>query len=187
MWAKFVFFIFIFFIAVILITRFLAVENFSAQGSKPKIECSQENQPQFDDEGFEIIQILPSCQILERINRDYLSTVKPILSQKCLSCHGMTNTLPLYSQIPPVSWLVAHDLKEAKEHMDMTFDFPFQGHGGVDEDLEAIAKVVKKDTMPPLRYKIMHWQSYLTREEKTILLKWVQESRRLLNQGEKKP
>jgi len=164
----------------VLVMRFITVDNFFPQPEKLTRKCSQENQPQFDEEGFEIISHAPLCGVLEKINSDYISHVKPILSKKCLSCHGIPKTLPLYSKIPPMSWLVAYDLREAKEHMNMTFDFPFQGHGGADEDLEAIAKVVKKNSMPPLRYKIMHWQSSLTEEEKMTILKWVQDGRNLL-------
>ena len=79
--------------------------------------------------------------------------------------------------------MMNHDIEEAKEHMDMTKGFPFAGHGIPKEDLEALKETVKEDSMPPWQYKLMHWDSSLTNEEKKIVNQWINESIAKLNNG----
>lgn len=166
----------------ILITRFISIEAPHQDRSPPPQDCAESEAPQFDEEGFEIINTRPLCHHLDRINQAYLQKIKPIFKARCLHCHGVANSFPLYSKIPPASWLVQDDLEEAKKHMDMTFDFPFAGHGTPKDDFEALAKVVNEGTMPPLRYRIMHWQSQLTDEEKKEIHKWIGDSLKILGQ-----
>ncbi|HKY64548.1 MAG TPA: heme-binding domain-containing protein [bacterium] len=99
----------------------------------------------------------------------------PIFSAKCLMCHGVVPKFPLYAKVPPSSWLIRHDMEEAKEHMDMSFGFPFHGKEAKNpqEALSEVAEVVREDEMPPFIYKIMHWHSSLTDEEKKIILSWT--------------
>lgn len=66
------------------------------------------------------------------------------------------------------------DIKEAKDHLDFSSDFPFVSHATPAEDLEAIQEEVAEDEMPPLRYRLMHPSSKLTSEEKEIVNHWVQ-------------
>ena len=75
-------------------------------------------------------------------------------------------------------------MKEAKVHLDFSNDFPFEGHGSPKEDLEAIAKSIKKGTMPPFRYTVMHWGSELSTDEKEAILKWADGSLQLLKEAE---
>ncbi len=166
---------------MILLTRFISYKVHEAELSPPPVKCVPANQARFDEEGFEIISQDPPCEVLESINRVYLQKVKPVLQVKCLMCHGIADQVPLYAIIPPASWLVKRDMQNAKKRMDMRYDFPFLGHGAPNDDLEALAKVVREDSMPPLRYKLMHWRSGLTENEKELLLKWVQESLQTLN------
>ena len=79
--------------------------------------------------------------------------------------------------------MMNHDIEEAKEHMDMTKGFPFAGHGTPKEDLEALKETVKLSSMPPWQYKLMHWDSGLTSEEKKIVNQWINESLNKLSNG----
>lgn len=144
----------------------------------PEVRCLQKDTPLVDKDGFQIINPGPSCEAIQIINQEYLRSIKPIFEQKCLMCHADSSgqTHPLYVVVPPVSWLVAEDMRDAKKKMDMTFDFPFQGHGSPKDDLAAIGKTSQNGSMPPLKYKILHWQSGLTAQEKKIVLEWVQNS-----------
>lgn len=72
-------------------------------------------------------------------------------------------------------------MKEAKEHLDFTNDFPFQGHGSPKEDLEAIADSMRDESMPPFRYRIMHWKTQLTDQEREMILKWAQNGNKILS------
>ena len=91
--------------------------------------------------------------------------------------------MPWYAGIPGPKQLIQNDIKEAKEHMDMSNDFPFEGHGTPKDDLEALNKTVKENTMPPIQYKILHWSSSLTEDEKRTVNKWVADSLKLLTKS----
>ena len=62
----------------------------------------------------------------------------------------------------------------------MSNDFPFGGHGSPENDLRSIEKSIDKDNMPPLRYKIIHWESSLTQAEREEIKRWITSSLKLL-------
>ena len=117
---------------------------------------------------------------LEKINQAYLQDIKPIFQKKCFDCHSSQTKNPWYRNLPGAKQLIDHDLKEAKEHLDMYPDFPFQSHASPLEDLEAIAKSVKENEMPPLRSRIMHPRAALSDEEKNLIFQWVKSGQDLL-------
>lgn len=114
--------------------------------------------------------------ILAKINQDYVRDIKPIFQVSCFACHAAGTKYPWYYKIPGAEQLMDHDTQEAKKHIDMTSDFPFKGHGSPSEDLDAIGEAVNKKTMPPFRYRMMHWNSGLTDDQKQKILKWLEES-----------
>lgn len=134
-----------------------------------------------NDEEWETISEKVSENTLKEINFSYVKKVKPIFQNKCLDCHGSGNPLPWYASIPGPKHLILDDIKEAKKHMDMSSDFPFLGHGTPEDDLMALAKTVKQGSMPPLRYKIMHWSSSLNEDENKAISEWIEDSLNLIN------
>ncbi len=119
--------------------------------------------------------------ILKGINSSYLKNIKPIFQSKCLDCHGNVESLPWYSNLPGAKQLIRDDISEAKEHMDMSNDFPFSGHGTPQNDLEALERSINENSMPPLRYKVMHWDSGLESDEKSVIKAWIKKSIHLIN------
>lgn len=113
---------------------------------------------------------------LEKINSEYLKSVKPLFQKACFDCHSSSTNMPWYGSIPGVKQLIESDIDEAKKHLDMTGDFPFAGHASPHEDLKAISKSIKEATMPPRRYRIMHSSSALTDDEKKIIQDWISKS-----------
>jgi hypothetical protein len=128
----------------------------------------------------ELTQEKSSNKILDKINQNYLSNVKGIFSGKCLSCHGINDSLPWYYNIPGPRQLMDQDMKEAKKHMDMSNDFPFGGHGSPKDDLTALSKTIDNGDMPPLKYRLLHWGSSLTVKEIKVIGYWIEDSQRLL-------
>lgn len=115
-------------------------------------------------------------EILKAINEKYVQSVKPIFQEKCFNCHSNQTKFPFYYKMPGAKQLIDADIVEAKKHIDMSNDFPFQGHGTPKEDLEAIAKSVTNNDMPPFKYKMMHWKSGITKQEREQILQWTKES-----------
>lgn len=128
---------------------------------------------------------LPKFQAdrLAKINTLYTFSVKPIFQNKCFDCHSQKPNYPWYHAIPVIKQLIDRDISEAKEHLDFTNDFPFLGHGQPNEDLKAIQTTVNNNSMPPLRYKLLHQNAVISAKEKNIILEWIQASQNIL--GEK--
>jgi len=159
--------VFLLLIVFVLVIRFVYVQNNVALGSPPGVDCVADEGG--DQEGF-------SCQTLEKINKEYLSNIKPIFAVKCLMCHGVPNKVPLYAKIPLTSILIRKNMNEAKEHINMSWNFPFVDPKGPKHTLEELREVVEINEMPPFIYKTMHWQSGLTAPEKKKILDWVRVS-----------
>lgn len=123
-------------------------------------------------------------ELHEAINFDYKKSVKAIFKTKCFDCHSSQTKYPSYYSLPIIKGFIDDDISEAKKHLDMSHDFPFHGHGNPKEDLEALRETVKKNAMPPVRYKILHWGAGLTEEDSRIILKWIDSSLKRLQQDE---
>ena len=112
---------------------------------------------------------------LEKINDDYKQRIKPIFQRSCFDCHSTQTKYPWYYKIPGAKGLIDSDIAEAKKHIDLSHDFPFQGHGSPEEDLPAIRKAIEGNTMPPFRYKILHPNAKLSEPERKAILQWINE------------
>lgn len=117
---------------------------------------------------------------LSQINEIYKRGVKPIFQKKCFDCHSQSTKYPWYYKIPGAKQLIDSDIKEAKEHLDFSNDFPFGGHGVPHEDLEAIGDMAKENSMPPFRYWILNKDTRLSEEDRRIILEWVDSSEKIL-------
>ena len=113
---------------------------------------------------------------LDQINLSYQKNVKPIFEKKCFDCHGTIIDFPWYYKVPGIKQLMDLDIKEAKEHLNMTNDFPFGGHGTPASDLESIKKSIENGTMPIFMYRLTHPDSKLTKPEQEVVFQWIDEA-----------
>lgn len=113
---------------------------------------------------------------LAKVAFDYHSKIKPIFLKSCFDCHSQSTRYPWYHVLPFAKGLIDEDVREAKEHLDLTAGFPFKGHGTPVTDLKAIRDAIKDSSMPPGRYVLLHWNSKLSNEEKLSVLEWVDRS-----------
>jgi mono/diheme cytochrome c family protein len=120
----------------------------------------------------------PSDPMLAAINDDYVESVKPLFARSCASCHGAGKSLPWYHALPLVQKMIDDDIAKARRSVDISHDFPFRGRGTPAEYLDAVDQVVSDGSMPPLRYRAMHWGSALSAEERDRVRAWVERSRR---------
>lgn len=115
-----------------------------------------------------------------QINIEYTKSIKSIFKKSCFNCHGNTTKYPWYYKVPGIKQLIDHDINEAKKHLIFLNRFPFKSHGTPLSDLNAIEKAIKNNTMPPLRYRIMHNNSILTKEEIKKVKEWITKSKEIL-------
>lgn len=90
---------------------------------------------------------------------------RELFFRACADCHGHETKWPWYSRIAPVSWLVASDVAEGREH----FNVSMWGVQAKNKGEEA-AKAFREGEMPPWFYKIPHPEAQLSEEESGQLL-----------------
>jgi len=90
---------------------------------------------------------------------------RALFMRACGDCHSNETKWPWYSYVAPVSWLVAHDVEEGREH----FNISAWGYQKKNEGEDA-AEEVEKGDMPPLVYLPAHPDAWLGDEEKQVLI-----------------
>jgi hypothetical protein len=99
--------------------------------------------------------------------------VREILKRACYDCHSHETRWPWYSRVAPVSWLVAHDVDEAREHVDFSawnrYDPPKRA-----KQLEEIWEEVEEGEMPLWFYVLLHPEARLSDEDRAVLRRWTQ-------------
>ncbi len=96
--------------------------------------------------------------------------VKAILKRSCYDCHSNEVNWPWYSYIAPVSWLVAHDVKEGREELNFS---EWSKHSGDSEMKEEIIEEIAEGEMPLPIYLITHPKASVSKPELTVLKQWA--------------
>jgi len=94
--------------------------------------------------------------------------VQEILERRCYQCHSNEPRLAWFDQIAPAYWLVAHDVRNAREHLNFS-ELGTKPAGAQRAELyEAVAQV-QLGAMPLPRYRAAHPGSGVTAEELAVL------------------
>jgi mono/diheme cytochrome c family protein len=89
---------------------------------------------------------------------------RALAERACFDCHSNETAWPWYSWVAPVSWLVEHDVEEAREHLNFSeFDRP-------QKDADEAAEEVEEGEMPLWFYKPLHAEARLSGEELATLI-----------------
>lgn len=99
------------------------------------------------------------------------AAVKPLLRRACYDCHSNETMWPWYSNISPVSWLIASDVNEGRKELNFsewgTYDSAKQKR-----KLEEIGEEVQAEKMPLWIYTLLHDDANLSREERNLIRSW---------------
>jgi len=105
--------------------------------------------------------------------------VAAILARSCQDCHSGRTRWPWYGRIPPASWLLNHDVKEARSHMDFS-RWAKYSPDDKRQMLTEIAANIRNNEMPPGRYLLIHRDARLSADELARLYAWTRSERRKL-------
>ena len=99
-----------------------------------------------------------------------------ILERACQNCHSERTQWPWYSHVPPASWLVRRDVKQAREHLNLS---RWQEYGTNEQQalLSAIGAATRSGAMPPGRYTLLHSRSKLSPAEREEIYRWTRSER----------
>jgi cytochrome c551/c552 len=97
--------------------------------------------------------------------------VASILRRACYDCHSNETVWPGYSRVAPVSWLVAHDVREGRRQLDFS---TWNRYDAVTRrrKLDRAAEEVADGDMPPVYYVWMHPEARLSDADKAALKAW---------------
>ncbi len=106
------------------------------------------------------------------------SDAADVLGKKCIHCHAADASLPFYAKLPVAKGMIADDLAAGRTALDMGRELARGNHAPVSE--AALAKIeyaLSRDSMPPLRYVVLHWNHRLGGGDREALKKWIAETR----------
>lgn len=101
--------------------------------------------------------------------------VMSVLERSCWDCHSNETHWPWYAYVAPVSWLVAHDVEEGREHVNFS-EWDAYDAGERDEALEEVVEVMEEQEMPLGKYIRLHPDADLSAAERERLIAWARGS-----------
>ncbi len=117
-----------------------------------------------------VIQFIPygkdhtNPPVISEPNWDSPQT-RSLFMRACGDCHSHETKWPWYSNIAPISWLIYHDVKEGREH----FNISAWGHQKKNEGKDA-AEELEEGDMPLKPYLLAHPEARLDEKEKELLI-----------------
>lgn len=112
--------------------------------------------------------------------------VRSVLARACLDCHSNNTRWPLYSRIAPASWLVEHDVKQGREHLNLSRWEQYS----IDNRIDLLARIgsqLRRRKMPPKQYQLLHPEARLSEAAQSLLLDWAKSERKQLLAGQANP
>lgn len=100
--------------------------------------------------------------------------VKSVLKKACYDCHSNETVWPWYSNVAPVSWLVARDVNEGRKHLNFSVWESYE-QKRKDKKLEEIGEEVSEGEMPMAIYVPLHPEAKLSDAEKKLLVDWAKQ------------
>ena len=115
---------------------------------------------------------------IERTNPQVISDiqspreVKKVLRLACYNCHSNETQWPWYSRVAPVSWLLIHDVSEAREKLNFS-DWEAIPIGDRPAIARQMWREVENGEMPLPIYRILHPEAHLSEIQKNTIRDWA--------------
>jgi cytochrome c len=98
--------------------------------------------------------------------------VRSILLAKCADCHSNQTRAPFYGHFAPASWLMERDIVQARKAMNLS---QWDGYSADQQQTLAakIAQEIKSHDMPPIQYRVIHWDAKTTNADLAAVANWA--------------
>ena len=107
--------------------------------------------------------------------------VRRVLEAKCGDCHSENTAWPAYSRFAPASWLMEHDVREGREHLNLSRWQHYTSETRVDL-LSKMASEARSGQMPLPQYLLLHRSARLRPDEQELIYEWARSERRRIRQ-----
>ncbi|MGC1296055.1 MAG: heme-binding domain-containing protein [Alloacidobacterium sp.] len=109
--------------------------------------------------------------------------VREVLETKCIDCHTEATHWPVYSRIAPSSWLVEHDVFEARNHLNLS-RWEEYSRESQNDLLTKNGSEARSGEMPVRHYLVLHPKTRLSTQEQQLLYDWARvERKRVRNEA----
>lgn len=115
-----------------------------------------------------------NTQVDEKITLKADVKVINVLKKSCYDCHSQETVHPWYSNIAPISWVMADHINQGRKALDFS-DWEHIDPKIKLERLERAKQVIYNYRMPKSEYLMMHKNALLTPEEKKLLEQFFDE------------
>ena len=99
-------------------------------------------------------------------------SILDILKNSCYDCHSNNTRYPWYSYIQPGGWWLASHIRKGKADLNFN-DFGGYSKRKQQNKLRSIGKTIEDETMPIPVYIILHADAKLTKDQKALVLDWI--------------
>jgi Haem-binding domain len=99
-----------------------------------------------------------------------------LYARACQNCHSFNTRVPIYGRVPPLSWMIARDVRHARSHMNLS---EWQEYSDAERRrlLSEIGSVVRNHQMPVKRYLLLHPEARLSEQEREQIYQWTRAER----------
>jgi heme-binding protein len=128
--------------------------------------------------GFALLQLTNPPRTNPPVVRDLMASHRPppqvaaMLHAACYDCHSSETRWPWYSHVAPMSWLIANDVKEGRENLNLS-DWPNDNPVRAAKRLEDMSDEVGSGEMPLKKYTLIHADARLTESQRKELTDWL--------------
>jgi Haem-binding domain len=128
--------------------------------------------------GFALLQLTNPPRTNPPVVSDLMAASAPppeiaaTLHAACYDCHSSETRWPWYSRIAPVSWLIAGDVKEGREHLNLS-GWPNDNPKRAAKWLDKMSDEIGSGEMPLPKYTKIHADARLTEIQRRELTDWL--------------
>jgi hypothetical protein len=98
--------------------------------------------------------------------------VAEIVRTSCYDCHSHETRWPWYGYVAPASWLVARDVREGRDELNLSTWTRYDAEERA-ENFEEMWEVIEEGEMPPWFYTPLHPGAKLSDAERAALRAWL--------------
>src|SRR5471030_1511227 len=126
---------------------------------------------------FVLLQFTNPPRTNPPVVRDLMATNAPppqvaaMLHAACYDCHSSETTWPWYSRVAPMSWLIANDVRDGRENLNLS-DWPNDPVRAA-KRLENMSEIIGYGDMPPKKYTAIHTDARLTESQLKEMTGWL--------------
>lgn len=106
-------------------------------------------------------------------------SVAALFQKSCQDCHSERTAWPWYSRIAPISWMIEKDVREGREHFNMSRWDEYSAEQR-QQILSEISVMVRNKQMPLPKYLKLHQDAKLKDVEIDLIYQWGRRERKRL-------